>query len=481
MIFDGLPYTQYAGDVLTDLRLRAIKPFIHFIEKKLGVTTMYNLRDIPFGQLDLSEPLKIALLLRDRGILRSFDRLDPLPDEPPFRLWNGTCGDKKSNTVGGASVESDAAALFATVAEGIERYIWYTQRDYFLKPLRKTPFEMSGYASCILPERFAGFSEDQRKQSPELQLKEDSSYLWIQGTSLISNKKLYIPAQTVSVSVSPLTGSPQEPLIRTQTTIGLATWPTQVGARLAGALEVIEREAYVIMWLNQLTVPKVPLTPLRAESKSLDIILERCERYRLKVHALRMATDAPTHAICAIVEDQSGHAPRFAFGLRAHRSLSYTVEKAVLEALRARSAYRRSSVALNAWDPNTPIDKIGHRERMYYWGLEKNAVQLEFLTHGKEVAQDSAEWEKDTEEEHMKRIIKWCRDNDYECASVAFGISAANPTPWYIEMVIMPDLQPIHLTESRRHLGGARLKSIPTRFGYTPREHPFIEAPHPHF
>jgi len=100
---------------------------------------------------------------------------------------------------------------------------------------------------------------------------------------------------------------------------------------------------------------------------------------------------------------------------------------------------------------------------------------------GKETAHDRAVWESDTEEEHLKRVITWCRDNDYECASVSLGVSAANPTPWYIEMVIMPDLQPIHLTESRRHLGGVRLKSIPTRFGYTARDQPFIGAPHPHY
>jgi hypothetical protein len=53
-----------------------------------------------------------------------------------------------------------------------------------------------------------------------------------------------------------------------------------------------------------------------------------------------------------------------------------------------------------------------------------------------------------------------------------------NVSPWHIEMVVIPELQPIHYSEDLPHIGGARLSEIPTRFGYTPRT-PFIEEPHP--
>ena len=80
----------------------------------------------------------------------------------------------------------------------------------------------------------------------------------------------------------------------------------------------------------------------------------------------------------------------------------------------------------------------------------------------------------------QKRINAWCRDKGYECISVSAGTSAANPTRWHVETVVMPDLQPTHLNESLRHLGGMRLQTIPKQFGCTALLEPFVGAPHPY-
>jgi ribosomal protein S12 methylthiotransferase accessory factor len=274
-------------------------------------------------------------------------------------------------------------------------------------------------------------------------------------------------------------GISEESLIRHRNTTGLATWPTQTGARLAGALEVIERDAYMIMWLNQLALPRISLESLRARSAALSEFLDTCARYRLKVHALQLLTDAPTHAVCVIVEDESGHVPRFSFGMKAHRSLTYAVEKATTEALRARFSCRRQDIAGKRWDHSVPKSEVGHYDRILYWGLPENANKLEVLLRGKEVDVPLAEWENDTPEEHLKRIVSWCRDSGYECVSVSLGASKKNPTTWSIEMVVIPELQPMHLGEKFQQLGGERWKSVPRHFGMTPRAELFIDEPHP--
>jgi hypothetical protein len=193
-----------------------------------------------------------------------------------------------------------------------------------------------------------------------------------------------------------------------------------------------------------------------------------------------MPTDAPTHAVCVVVEDESGHAPRFALGLKAHRSLALTVEKALIEALRARRNYRTHFLNGGTWDPTTPVDEIGHEERLYYWGDPENAPRLQFLIAGKEETMQPSAWEDDTTEEHLSRVIGWCRENALECVSVSMGASAINPTPWHVEMVVMPDLQPVYLSEGMREFGGTRWKSVAQKLGYDAREVPFIDGPHPY-
>lgn len=478
MIFDAFPYLDTSKN---SGKSTALASFVDFIERKLGVRAIYDLRNIPFGNLELLEPLRIAQSFIERGILTSFAPVQPFFDEPHLRIWGALCNTKKNDRTGGASQSDDKAALTAALAEGLERYLWFTQNDYFVDPIRATPGEIAKKDHFLTPERFVGFSDLQRSKNPNHTLHEDATYLWIKAQSLISSTKVYIPAQVASASFHPTTDAFKEPLIRQQTTIGLATWPTLAGARLAGALEVIEREALMIMWYNQLTLPRIQLTSITGKNKSLDALLASCARYNLKVHAIPMMTDAPTHAVCVILEDLSGCAPRFALGLKAHRSLPYAVERAITEALRARHGYRNFFQNGGTFDTTTPLDSIGHIQRLHYWGIPENAKRLEFLVEGPEYPHlFDTPWEESTPEQHLEQVLAWCKEKSYECLSVSLGTSKANSTPWHVEFVIMPDLQPTHLHEQLRHLGGTRLKSVPESFGFTPRKEPFIGAPHPY-
>jgi ribosomal protein S12 methylthiotransferase accessory factor len=477
MLIDGVRFDDAAPKSSWS---RGVSGFLAFIERKLGISALFDKRRIPFGRLDLSEPLQIASKLFDNGVIERYGpAAEDFPDEPPIRLWSCRLNDTEHIYAAGASVDDDKAAFTAALAESLERYIWTMQRDYFRTPVRATTRELAARAPLIAPERFAGFSEEQRSQDPRLALRFDAAYLWIRGTSLVTGKPTYVPAQQVSAAYRSFGSAAGEPLIRKLITNGLATWPTEAGARLAGALECIEREAYMVMWFNQLTLPRANLSSLRKRSASLDTIVARCEKYRLKVHIVPLLTDAPTHVACAVIEDESPLGPRFVLGLKSHRSLARAAEGAILEALRARRFTRRDEPE-KYYDPEKSVDRIGHRGRVYYWAIPEHAKHLEFLVKGELKEVPEAAWEHDTIEQQLKRVVDWCRSNNYEFVSIPLGGSKKNPTRWYIEMVVMPELQPTHLTEEFRHLGGTRLKSVPEKFGYTPRATPFIERPHPY-
>lgn len=480
MIFDAIPFGEHRTGKPDTRASRHILAFVRYLEEKLGARFLRDARTFPLSDSELTDAFYIAEKLKSAGILTSLACSPTPPDEPRLIHWVATCGDPQSNIVAGASVDSNDLAIRAALAEGLERYLWFTQRDYFVNPTRATTSEISALGPCIPPERFVSFSPEQRALSENLRLTADSSYLWIQSTSLLSGERVFIPAQVASAAIRPLNTAEKEPLIRTQLTIGLATWPTQSGARLAGIAELLEREAFMIMWLNQLTLPRISLESVRGKNPLLDTLLARCRRYGLRVHAISMLTDAPLHAMCVIVEDTTSHAPRFAIGLKAHRSMTHALERALTEALRARKSYRRDFAAGVLWDTTTPVDKIGHRDRLYYWGETRHAKHLEFLVQGTEQSHTPAEWETDSPDKHLARLLEWCKAREFECVSVSMGTPANNPTPWHVEMVVMPDLVSTYVYERNRHLGGARLKSIPELFGYTPRTEPFIDAPHPY-
>lgn len=478
MIIDGVLITSPEARLLIPSNF--LTSFLSFIERRLNVTIVRDIRTLPHNRPDLADALHIVQVLKERGVLQSVQKATPLPDEPPFRRWSAICNSPQQFVTTGASPESDRDALFATLGEALERYLWAESVDHFVAPIRARVSEIREQGAYIDPVRFAGLSNDDRRTRHDGTLRSDSSFLWIRGTSLVNNAAVYVPAQTVSgVAGLRAHAGTIEPLIRSVISTGVATWSTRTGARLRGALEVIERDAYMITWLNQITPSRIALDSFRSAQTSFARLVARCERYGLRVHMLRLVTDAPTYAISCVLEDMSSVAPRFAFGLKAQASLERALEGALVEALRARAAYRRLFAHGEPWNPATPVREIGQYDRLFYWAQPEHAGKLEFLIRGKLHDTLPEPWDSDTDEQHLTRIITWCAEKKYECASVSIGTSKKNPLPWHTEAVVIPEMQPTYLSEQFRQVYGERLFSVPVHMGYTARKEPFVDAPHP--
>lgn len=476
MLLDFAPFEMISRS--RDTRARALEAVISLLRRKFDLVIGYDARRFPLANASLADAHALGEMLRSHGVIKSFAPSILLPDMPRFFSWAAICNLPNEHQVAGASFERSERALMAALAEALERYLWLSETDYFVAPLRATEREIARMRSYTPISRYAGFTDAERAQSPERALRADAPYLWVRGTSLISKRPTYVPAQLVSGRNDIRHHeSAHEPIIRQQNSNGLASWPTKTGAQLAGMLELIEREAYMIMWLNQLTLPRFSHETLAAFDARLAVLLDTMKRYRLRMHVVRLLTDAPTHAICVILEDRAGHGPRYSFGLKAHRSLTYAIEKAATEALRAHRGYRLHTAEHPAWDDTTPIEQIGHRDRLYYWGAHPE--HLEFTVQGEEIAAPRAAWEDDSEAAHHERLLEWCRAEKLECVSVPLTHSKKNPSDLHIEMTLMPDLQPMHLKERECATGAPRWRTIPERLGYQSRAEPFTERPHP--
>jgi ribosomal protein S12 methylthiotransferase accessory factor len=480
MLIDGVSVSELQKDKNLPIG-HSVRSFLAFLEEKIGVTILFNKRNYHDGRLDLAEQFTLAQKMIGAGLISSLFPAEKLPDEPKVKMWACRINSEKNKISGGISYTDDGDAIYAALAEALERYIWKEETDYYRKPLFASVFELQARGRLFFdPYVFVSYSTEQRISEPRLFFDENTKFTWIEGTDLLTKKPRYIPSQTVTgvKNYNHPVGMGISPLIRNRMTIGLATWPTLTGARLAGALECIERDAYMIMWLNQATLPRIDLASLAQKHRSIGDIIQNFERYKLKLHCIPMLTDAPTHTICTVVEDVSGHAPRFTIGLKAHRSITRAIEKSSLEALRARRSVRMSvqqdGELLEEFDKPT-----GHRDRLLYWAKEENARELEFLIRGELMSLQPKPWDNDSEEEHLKRILAWCKQENIDCVSISLTHSQKNLSTFFIEMVAMPQLQPTHLFDKDMTLGGERWRTVPQKFGFQHRSEMFSERPHP--
>ncbi len=479
MLRDVEPFERVWRTLRGDsLGVNAIVSFVQFLEEKFGAQMFYDVSRLPSPET--SDLLEIAERMREAGILLSYGRSHRASDEPPLIQWNTRYREGDEGRAAGASVNDERQALVSALAESLERYLWWESSDYFQKPMVATVRQLEGRGTFTRPESFASFSDAQRQENPHLLITPERVYQWIRGYSFIHKGPVWIPAQIVSPhqAAQRLVRSNMEPVIRQATTTGLATHPAREQALLSGALEIIERDAYMIMWLNQLTLPRVELESLARKRPSLRVLLERCRRYRLRPHVVRMLTDAPAHAFCAVVEDETDNQPRIAIGLKAHGDAATCAEKAIIEALRGRRG-ARNQLTTSAASDSTQSAPVGHYDRLAYWANNERSKKLDFLYAGPVEQLAPASWDEDSAQEHLDRIVQWCASNTYEFATVSLTKSAKNVTNWHIEMVVIPQLQPIHYMESRQYIGGSRLETVPRMLGYSPRTSMFTDEPHP--
>jgi ribosomal protein S12 methylthiotransferase accessory factor len=273
----------------------------------------------------------------------------------------------------------------------------------------------------------------------------------------------------------------QEPLIRFPISTGLATGRTKVEALLGGVLEVIERDAFMIMWMNTLSLPCIQIDSILTSNEVLAELHRTCARYLLSIKYVQLITDAPAHVVMAVVSDESSLStphPYTSVGLCASSSLTRACEKALLEALRGRKNARARLAKHPEWLMKKPSE-VYHTERGVYWCALERKPALTFLTAGQAIVVPEAVWEKDSEEAYLERLIAWANEKQYDIVSVSLTDSHKNPTQWHIENVCIPQLQPMHQRESYIYDSGKRLESIPELFGYKPRAKPFLEHPHP--
>lgn len=466
------------------MKANAISALLQFLEKRLGIRAVYDLALVPYHDPALLSLFALAKKLHAAGIVYAYKKTDIPPDEPPLYEWNAQCHSEinASESLGasGSSPNNDKEALERMLGEAIERYLWATKTDYLTTRVSSAR-QLGRKVSIISPERFAGFSPAARSRNSALNLSGEPDFVWTKAHSWISKSPIWVPAQLVTGSLA-IQRTPREPLIQQRTTTGCATYPTRAGALLRGALEVIERDAYMIMWLNQLTLPRINITELAKTKRTLRLLLERCARYRLKVHVVRLVTDAPTHVTCVILEDIStAPTPQYAFGLSAGFSLVDTVEKALVESMRMRRTAREMYTRHISPSDVQKTESVGHIDRLTYWMHGKYSTGLSFMKDGPVENLQPGDLAEETQSEMQmfERIVDWCKDSGYECLSVAFTKSTANITPWHIEKVIIPELQPLHLNDAFPHTGGTRIRDIPKRFGYQARKEPYTERPHP--
>jgi ribosomal protein S12 methylthiotransferase accessory factor len=237
---------------------------------------------------------------------------------------------------------------------------------------------------------------------------EDVPIDWVEGQSIVTSKKVFVPARAVYLHYNRLPNKNSEYhylLTSACLTAGLGTDATYTLAVLHALLEVVERDAFMITWLCKLPMPKVDLNSTMdivqndisigdSDDNYKAIINDIVKAYErrgiaINVNALILDTkNIPTFMATAI-DSSSGRSdsPASAIGLACHPISDVAILKAILEAGQARQYLRRKMRMPNYKGRLASIKKFENIKNMEDHALLYTDIQMleafDFLLHNR--------------------------------------------------------------------------------------------------
>jgi ribosomal protein S12 methylthiotransferase accessory factor len=428
----------------------------------------------------------VKLVGKKDSIIRKLYEVPRYNDEPKLFHYSAELFDTRhfsdskesvDRFAGGASF-SQEKAIIKSLGEAFERYcLAIFKKDYFIKA---SAYDLGNKALNLFS--FVNFSKKQLldKNFPDIfNFNINTKFDWIKAYSIIQRKFFFIPAQLIYVPYQ-FCGD-EEKIIRFPITTGAATGGSLKEAIYKGICEIVERDAFMITYLNKLPRERIDLS----NNKEFSYILNLFKRYKLELFIFDITSDIKIPSFLAVIIDNTGKGPAVCLGLKASLNYRDGIIGAIEEAQHARPWIRDLMLSNNLKKikgKNFNLSKL--EDRALFWSHKKMIKHLNFLLENKSAKSINKIFDQssDSDLKNFNTVLKILNNHDLEVVFTDITIPRINEIGFKVVKVIIPQLQPLYLNEQFKYLGGERLYKVPKILGYTKdetKEDDLNHIPHP--
>lgn len=397
---------------------------------------------------------KATKLINNTRIIKNIYKLPLYNDEPKIFAYSAfykTRYKHNSDVASGFSFNKKTA-LVKVLGEGIERYCLdnFNKKDLYKGQLKNIKF---GYLD---PLNLSCFSKEQLKHAKFKIFKviKTSKFQWIKATSLIEKKIVLIPAQ---LAIFNYRMTKKEPTILLSNSTGVAEGLTLDDALYAGICEVIERDAFMINYLNKLSSPRVDLDSIN--DKEIENIIKKLSRYKLELIVLELTTDLQIPAFAALILDRTKQGPSVTLGLKAGFDIKKTIIGAIEESLMVRSWIRDKFIYTDpTYKRKKEITDI--EDRAHFWFPTEAIKHLNFWIHNNNIKKINIK-KISIPVDKLGEALSLLKRKKMEVAYVDITDKKIKAYGFVVVKIIIPQLHPLYLDERYPYLGGERLYNAP--------------------
>jgi len=269
------------------------------------------------------------------------------------------------------------------------------------------------------------------------------------------------------------------------TSNGLAAGRSLLDAVWGAASEVLERDAFMIAWLNRL--PATRVTVLNHPDRDVAGLAALYARRGVELRLYRLPTDHDIAVFAAVALEAADHGgPAAVFGLGVDLHPVVASRKAVLEVCQVRPALRRrlrrpetAARLVELLEDPRRVATINDHDLLY-----ASRAALPRLAFWLDLEEQPFDWQDVSNEarsESLPRFVEWLTATGHDLLYVNLTPADMAEFGLYTARAILPGFQPIDFGWKERRLGGRRVHEIPVRLGF--RQHPGDVAglnPDPH-
>lgn len=363
---------------------------------------------------------------------------------------------------GGGWAASREQARAAAVGEALERQSATTALADRL--VTATARELG--VSALQPARLRLFRDQQIAGTRYAQLHEDLRIRWAPATRLADGAAAWVPAQLVTLDPTVPAG---EPLLTIPTSNGLACATGPEEASLRALLELVERDAFTLMWAARLSLPRLTWD---GDATLGTFVRERLAPAGLRFTAVDLSAFLDVPVVLAVVSAPPGFSGPAALGAAASATCGDAVRRALAEAFAAFSAAR--AFVRNRPDRSFAADgsDLGSfSDRIHFYADPARAGALAFLTASPETrhVDDVRPLRGADATATLAALAQALADRGidaYSCDCTAPDIAGAG---LHVARVVAPALCPIDAAHTLRFLGVPRLLTGAWEAGLAPR------------
>jgi ribosomal protein S12 methylthiotransferase accessory factor len=367
-------------------------------------------------------------------------------------------GQHQRSPIAGTGVGLDEqASILPSRAEALERYCSSVyQKEQFVTAsadeLGREAIDLEAIPRC-------SEAELSHPRCPLVAPNKKAKYRWIRGLSLLTGQIVYIPAVMVYLYTGFLS---RDERICVQISTGCAAHSSLERALISAILEVVERDAIAITWLQKLSLPRIEFDQIPSG------LVPHWEAYQRSSKELEYlffdaTTDIGISTVYGLQVSRANDRFRTLVSCSANLDPVVAIAKVMNDMAASREAFR-----VPRHIPDRPEDCDQLFDGASYMAQTDQARAFEFLLRSleKKRLSEMASFGIEREREALRVVLAQVQSKGLAVYAIEISTDEALRAGMRVVRVIIPGLQPFSFHYRAQYLGHPRLYQAPKSMGY---------------